>query len=112
MKGYIKEQEKKKRIAILLAYQENPVGYLTIVKEPECGPSVEQKIPGIVDFNVLISYQKRRFGSKLLGIAEKIGAEMNDIISLAVGLHWGYGQAQRMYIKRGYILEKSGVFYD
>lgn len=31
---------------------------------------------------------------------------------LGVGLHSGYGSAQRMYIKRGYIPDGSGVWYN
>lgn len=32
-------------------------------------------------------------------------------VYLGVGLHNGYGSAQRMYIKRGYIPGGSGVWY-
>ena len=35
-----------------------------------------------------------------------------DVVSLAVGLHTGYGQAQRLYIKRGYIPDGTGVWYQ
>jgi hypothetical protein len=30
---------------------------------------------------------------------------------LAVGVHSGYGPAQRMYVKRGYNFDGSGVWY-
>jgi hypothetical protein len=33
-------------------------------------------------------------------------------ICLGVGLHNGYGQAQRMYVKRGYIPDGSGVWFN
>lgn len=33
-------------------------------------------------------------------------------ISLGVGLHYGYGSAQRLYVKRGYIPDESGVWYN
>ena len=32
-------------------------------------------------------------------------------VALAVGLHNGYGNAQRMYVKRGYIPDGSGAWY-
>ena len=30
---------------------------------------------------------------------------------MGVGLHKGYGSAQRMYVKRGYIPDGSGVWF-
>ena len=35
---------------------------------------------------------------------------ITDVIYLGVGLHSGYGSAQRMYVKRGYIPDGSGVW--
>ena len=32
-------------------------------------------------------------------------------ICIGVGLHSGYGSAQRMYVKRGYVPDGSGVWY-
>ena len=47
-----------------------------------------------------------------MDIAEKIAAIYADIVYLGVGLHSGYGSAQRMYVKRGYIPDGSGVWYQ
>ena len=44
-------------------------------------------------------------------LAERIAAEYADHVYLGVGLHSGYGAAQRMYVKRGYIPDGSGVWY-
>ena len=33
------------------------------------------------------------------------------MVSLGVGLHYGYGSAQRMYVKRGYIPDGTGVWW-
>ena len=46
-----------------------------------------------------------------MDIAEQIASDYSDTVSLGVGLHSGYGSAQRMYIKRGYIPDGSGVWY-
>lgn len=43
--------------------------------------------------------------------AEKIAAEYADTVYLGVGLHSGYGSAQRMYVKRGYVPDGTGVWY-
>jgi ribosomal protein S18 acetylase RimI-like enzyme len=69
-------------------------------------------MPDIRDFNVLIKYQKKGIGNKILDVAEELAANFNDSVSLAVGLHNGYGAAQRMYVKRGYIPDGTGVWYN
>ena len=68
--------------------------------------------PEIIDFGVLEKYRNRGIGTILMDIAEKIAATYADIVYLGVGLHSGYGSAQRMYVKRGYIPDGSGVWYQ
>ena len=46
-----------------------------------------------------------------MDIAEQLSAEYSDTVYLGVGLHSGYGSAQRLYVKRGYIPDGSGVWY-
>lgn len=60
---------------------------------------------------MLAKYRNRGIGSRLMDAAERIAAEHADTVFLGVGLHSGYGSAQRMYIKRGYIPDGSGVWY-
>ena len=52
----------------------------------------------------------------LLDAAEKVALTKSPIIGLGVGLYagadGGYGPAQRLYIKRGYILDGKGVSYN
>jgi hypothetical protein len=36
----------------------------------------------------------------------------SDIVALGVGLHSGYGAAQRIYVKRGYIPDGNGAWYQ
>lgn len=46
-----------------------------------------------------------------MDVAEEIALQYSDTVYLGVGVHCGYGSAQRMYVKRGYILDGSGVWY-
>ena len=46
-----------------------------------------------------------------MDVAEQIAGEYSDTVYLGVGLHSGYGSAQRLYIKRGYLPDGSGVWY-
>ena len=45
-------------------------------------------------------------------MAEKKAFELCNRVSLGVGLHYGYGSAQRIYVKRGYIPDGTGVWYN
>lgn len=52
----------------------------------------------------------------LLDIAEKEAATRSDVVGIGVGLYagveGGYGAAQRLYVKRGYIPDGKGVTYQ
>ena len=39
-------------------------------------------------------------------------AKISDTVYLAVGVHSGYGAAQRIYVKRGYIPDGNGAWYQ
>ena len=60
---------------------------------------------------MFIRFQRRGIGSRLLEAAEKAAASSGSAVTLGVGLHSGYGPAQRLYVKRGYIPDGSGVWF-
>ena len=86
-------------------------GYVNVYPDSEWGAFANQGYPEIIDFAVLEKYRKNGIGSILMDTAEKIASEYADTVYLGVGLHNGYGSAQRMYVKRGYIPDGSGVWY-
>jgi hypothetical protein len=47
-----------------------------------------------------------------MDVAEALAKDNSDYVSLSVGLHYGYGTAQRMYVKRGYIPDGTGAWYN
>lgn len=69
-------------------------------------------IPEIVDLTVFFHVHNKGIGNKLLDVVEREAAKVADIVYLAVGVHSGYGAAQRIYVKRGYIPDGSGVWYQ
>jgi GNAT superfamily N-acetyltransferase len=71
-----------------------------------------ETIPEISDFNVLPSYRKRGIGSALMDAAEAKVAERFAVVGIGVGLYPDYGQAQRMYVRRGYLPDGRGLIYD
>lgn len=100
-----------KCIALVAEYLGNPAGYVHVYPSPDVGAFANQGCPEIVDFGVLAKYRRKGIGSKLMDVAEQIASAYSDVVSLGVGLHCGYGNAQRMYVMRGYIPDGTGVWY-
>lgn len=109
---YYEEQQAGTRWVFVAETKGQAVGYVTLISQAAAGPFAGQKIPEIVDFNVLKKWQRRGIGSALLDAAESAAFSICDRVSLGVGLHSGYGSAQRMYVKRGYVPDGSGVWYQ
>lgn len=100
-----------KAVALVAEYKGNVAGYINVYKDCKWGAFGDRGYCEIVDFGVLEKYRRRGVGSKLMDVAEQIAAKYADVVYLGVGLHSGYGSAQRMYVKRGYIPDGSGVWY-
>lgn len=107
----LKHQAEGKAVSLAAEYQGNVAGYINVYPNSEWGAFAGQGYPEIVDFGVLEKYRRYGIGSKLMDTAEQIASEYSDIVYLGVGMHSGYGSAQRMYVKRGYIPDGSGVWY-
>ena len=108
----LRDHAQGKVIALTAEYRGRVAGYISLYLKARSGPYAGKGIPEIVDFGVLEKYRKRGIGTRLMDIAEEIAADFGDAVCLGVGLHSGYGSAQRMYIKRGYVPDGSGVWYD
>lgn len=104
-------QKEGKSKSLVAEYNGNVAGYLNVYFASEWGAFGNQGYPEIVDFGVLIKYRKHGIGSKLMDTAEQVASQYSDMVYLGVGMHNGYGSAQRMYVKRGYIPDGSGVWY-
>ncbi len=107
----LKHQAEGKSIAFVAEYRGNVAGYINVYPNSEWGAFANQGYSEIVDFGVLIRYRNKGIGNKLMDIAEKIASGYSEVVYLGVGLHSGYGSAQRMYVKRGYIPDGTGVWY-
>ena len=107
----LEDQKSGKAISLVAEYFGKPVGYINIYPDNTEGAFGGKGYSEIVDFGVLEKYQRQGIGTVLMDVAEEIAATYADIVYLGVGLHSGYGSAQRMYVKRGYIPDGSGVWY-
>lgn len=109
---YFDEQNAARRAVLVAENNEYPVGYLTVVPDAMAGPFAGRKLPEIKDFNVLPPFRRRGVGNLLMDCAEAVARETSEFVTLGVGLYTSYGSAQRMYVKRGYIPDGSGVWYQ
>ena len=107
---YFKEQESGEREVLVAEIDGAVAGYVTILPSAKHGPFAEV-YPELSDFNVFEPFRNQGIGNQLLEEAEKRVKFVSSKVTLGVGLHSGYGPAQRLYIKRGYIPDGTGVWY-
>ena len=65
-----------------------------------------------MDLNVLPPYRNKGIGSALMDIAEMEVGKNNTIVGIGFGLYDGYGNAQKLYIARGYVPDGLGITYN
>lgn len=110
--GYFDEQVAGTRKVFIAEYEGKVSGICTLVLNPKEGPWAGMGYPEIVDLCVFFHIHKAGIGSRLLDVAEQEAFRLSDMVFLAVGVHSGYGPAQRLYVNRGYNFDGSGVWYQ
>ncbi len=112
LEKYLDGQNNNFLYVFIAEYNGDVAGYTILYPDTGVGPFAFSKIPVISDFIVFQKYQRKGIGNKILDAAEKKASELSDKVQLGVGLHSGYGAAQRIYVKRGYMPDGSGVWYN
>lgn len=98
-----------KCISFAAEYERSAAGYVNVYPQPNGGPAAMRGFSEIVDFAVPEKFRRCGIVSPLMDCAEQTAAGYADEVRLGVGLHEGCGSARRMYAKRGYIPDGSGV---
>ena len=106
---YLAECSSGERTILIAELDGQFAGYVTIDWRPEYPVFKEQSIPEIADFNVLKKFQSQGVGTRLMESAEQLISERSDRAGIRVGLTADYGNAQRLYVKRGYIPDGHGI---
>ena len=107
----LRHKDEMNAAALAAEYHGQIAGYVNVYPDSPWGAFANKGYPEIVDFGVLEKYRRHGIGNKLMDVAEEIASKYSDTVYLGVGLHSGYGSAQRMYVKRGYVPDGSGVWY-
>jgi GNAT superfamily N-acetyltransferase len=106
------ENQNGSRITLLAYYNDDLAGCCHLLYKSKYPYFVERNIPEINDLNVLPPYRNKRVASTLFDELEEIASRSTQLIGLGFGLYKDYGNAQRMYCKRGYVLDGNGISYQ
>jgi len=109
--AYLLEQQQGAREILVASVRGDFAGYVTVNWHPTYLPFAGAGVPEVQDFNVLPRYRRRGIGSLLMDRAEQLVAERSAIVGIGVGMYADYGNAQRLYVKRGYIPDGRGLTY-
>ena len=108
---YLEEQKNGSRDVLVALVKGEFAGYATIKWQPDYAPFQEDGIPEVKDLNVLPAYRRRGIGTSLMDRAEERISERSSIAGIGVGMYADYGNAQRMYVLRGYVPDGRGLTY-
>lgn len=113
---YLNESQLNERHVWLAFMQGEFAGYITLQWNSSYEYFKTLLIPEIMDLNVLPEYRKMGLASMLMDTAEKEASTKSDTLGIGVGLYagsdGGYGAAQRIYVKRGYVPDGKGITYN
>lgn len=109
---YLAEQDSGARMCFLSEVAHEIAGYVTLLWSSPYADFEARGIPQISDLNVLPAQRRRGVATALLDHVEATASTRSPIVGLGVGLYRDYGDAQRLYVKRGYVPDGRGVMYD
>ena len=111
-RAYLSAQQAGTRSVHLAICGGQVAGYVTLLWSADDPVLRELGIPEIADLRVREEFRGRGIGTALLDLVEVEAATRSDCVGLNVGLHSGYGAAQRLYVRRGYLPDGSGVVVE
>ena len=108
----LEEQASGRRWVCVAEWCGQVAGRVTLLWEARDSVLGAEGIPEIYDLEVFPQFRRRGIGSALLDAVEAHAATRSQTVGLKVGLHSGYGSAQRLYVRRGYLPDGSGVVIE
>lgn len=109
---YLEQQKKGERVSIVAEVDGLVAGYTNVLWTSSYPFFQENGIPEVNDFNVFEKFRRQGVGTRLMDHAEAIIKERSDIAGIGVGLFASYGNAQILYVRRGYIPDGKGIYNE
>jgi len=99
--------------AIYDSAQNQAVGTAILNWKPRYAFYQKLKIPEIQDVKIITPHRRKGFASLLIDHCEKEARQKNaEYVGISVALHNGFGPAQMLYAKLGYMPDGNGITYD
>lgn len=76
----LKDRAEGRSVALAAEFHGAVAGYINIYTDSKWGAFAGLGYPEIVDFGVLVKYQRRGIGSRLMDAAEKIAGDHADTV--------------------------------
>jgi GNAT superfamily N-acetyltransferase len=109
---YLSEDRAGLRPVFVAILDGEVAGYVTLLWNADDPAFRMEEIAEISDLWVSDCFRCRGVGTALLAHAEQEAARRSPTVGLNVGLHSGYGAAQRIYVRCGYVPDGSGVVVE
>ena len=107
------EQTAGKRFILVAELAGQMAGYVFLNMNPRYQMFRRLGIPEIQDLYVTSVARRQGVGEALVRFCEeRARAQGASDMGIAVGLHAGFGAAQRLYARLGYVPDGAGVMYD
>ena len=112
LKNHMVNQENRKCSAFIALYDDQIAGHVFLYYECKWGGLKNQGLPSVVDLAVYEPYRRKGIATALMDAAEQEAQRIHSKIYLDVCLNSDYGPAQRFYVKRGYVPDGAGVYFE
>jgi GNAT superfamily N-acetyltransferase len=107
------EQGQKRRTIFIAEEGGKALGYAQVNWLPIYRPFRRLGIPELQDLNVIPAARRQGLGRALVEACEKAARDQGCAdMGISVGVHTGFGAAQRLYVRLGYIPDGAGVSHD
>lgn len=100
------------RVTLVALNDQKFAGWLHLISKSNYPYFEEKGIPEINNFDVVPSLRRLGIGNALMDAIEQIAFEKYGVVGVGVGLYYDYGNAQRLYVKRGYIPDGRGIINE
>jgi hypothetical protein len=107
----LKENLEGSRVTLMAFYDGQLAGCCHLLYSSDYPFFRENSIPEINDLNVFLEFRRKKIASTMFDELEAAVSNFSRYIGLGVGLFKDYGNAQRMYTSRGYIMDGNGMTY-